>query len=72
MADIKYDEKAKILSIRLSNKKSVDSDIKGNAVIDYDNQGNVVNIDIMKVSLDEFSKVNFCIDKILKKEKIYA
>ena len=34
--NIKYDKEAKILSIRVSDKKSVDSDAKGNVVIDYD------------------------------------
>lgn len=55
--NIKYDKEAKILSIRVSDKKSVDSDAKGNVVIDYDKNGNVVNIDVMKISLDEFSKI---------------
>ena len=52
---IKYDPKVNILSIRLSNKKSVDSDIKGNVVIDYDQTGEIVNLEIMKINLSEFS-----------------
>jgi len=51
---IKYDKKSNILSIRLSKKKSVDSDMKDNIVIDYDEKGEIVNIEIMKVSLGEF------------------
>lgn len=53
---IKYDKKSNILSIRLSRKKSVDSDIKGNIVIDYDENGEIVNIEIMRINLDEFAK----------------
>ena len=53
---IKYDKKSNILSIRLSRKKSVDSDIKGNIVIDYDKNGEIVNIEIMKINFDEFKK----------------
>lgn len=57
MIKIKYDKETKILSIRISNKRGVDSDAKGNIVIDYDKKGNIVNIDIMKISLDEFSRI---------------
>ncbi|OGL64455.1 hypothetical protein A3F52_03475 [Candidatus Uhrbacteria bacterium RIFCSPHIGHO2_12_FULL_47_11] len=51
---IKYDPEAKILSIRLGASTSVDSEVKGNVVLDYDAKGNLVNVDIMKVSLSEF------------------
>lgn len=54
---IKYDEKSNILSIRLSKKKSVDSEVQGNIVIDYDEDGKIVNIEIMKINLDEFTRI---------------
>ena len=54
---IHYDKKSNILSIRLSKKKSVDSDIKDNIVIDYDEKGEIVNIDIMNINLREFIRV---------------
>lgn len=55
---ITYDKKANIISIRFGKKRSIDSDIKGNIVIDYDKSGEIVGIDIMGVSLEEFvSKV---------------
>ena len=63
MAKIKYDKETKILSIRLSDKRSVDSDTKKNIVVDYDKGGDIVNIDIMKISLNEFSKVKQAIPK---------
>ena len=53
---IKYDKKLNILSIRLSKKKSVDSEIKDNIIIDYDENGEIVNIEIMKISLGEFMR----------------
>ena len=54
---IKYDPGVNILSLKLSRKKSVDSDIQENVVVDYDKDGNVVNIDIMDFSIEEFSRV---------------
>ena len=44
------------LSIRLSKKRSVDSDVKDNIVIDYDEKGEIVNIEIMKINFGEFAK----------------
>ena len=51
---IEYHKKEKILSLRLSKEPSVDSDIKGNMVIDYDAKGEIVNVDIMSVNLNDF------------------
>ena len=53
---ISYDSESQILSIRLSEKKSVDSDIYGNVVVDYDHNGKMVNVDIMDISLNEFKR----------------
>lgn len=55
---VQYDRKAKILSIRLSKTRSVDSDVRGNVVLDYDTKGDLVNIDIMRVSLAEFGRTS--------------
>ena len=51
---ITYDADARILSIRTARARSVDSDIFGNVVVDYDASGQPVNIDIMECSLAEF------------------
>lgn len=51
---IKYNKKSKILSIRISKKRSVDSDVKDNIVIDYDKNGEIVNIEIMGIDFGEF------------------
>lgn len=53
---ISYDDEARILSIRTSTSESVDSDIYGNVVVDYDKDGQIVNVDIMEVSLAEFKR----------------
>lgn len=55
---VSYDRKAKILSIRLAKTRSVDSDVRGNVVFDYDAEGDLVNVDIMRVSLSEFGRTS--------------
>ncbi|MDP3948553.1 MAG: DUF2283 domain-containing protein [bacterium] len=67
---INYDKETKILSIRLSGEKSVDSDARGNVVVDYDKSGKVVNIEIMKINLEEFRKVDGYLDKIFPKKRM--
>ena len=57
MYKIEYDSQAKILKLRIKDTKSVDSDIKGNVVLDYDTKGNLVNIDVMEVNLDDLAKL---------------
>lgn len=56
MVKITYNKKARILSLRLSPKTSVDSDVQENVVIDRDKVGNIVNVDIMDVDLREFKQ----------------
>lgn len=51
---LQYHKKAKILSLRLSKKRSADSDVQGNVVVDYDVAGRVVNVDVMSVNLNNF------------------
>lgn len=47
MTHISYDPEVEILSIRLSDEQSVDSDLEGDLVIDYDKNRNIVNLEIM-------------------------
>ena len=54
---VRYDKEARVLRIQLRPGKSADSDIERNTVIDYDKQGNVVNLEIMGFGLDEFKAV---------------
>lgn len=70
MAKIKYDKDSKILTIRLSNKKSVDSDVRKNVVVDYDKDGGIVNVEIMNISMEEFKTADNYFNKILKKESV--
>lgn len=53
---ISYDPQARILSIRLSRAPSVDSDVYGNVVVDYDAHRMPVRLDIMDCSLGEFRR----------------
>ena len=57
MVKVAYDKKSRILSLRLSPKKSVDSDVQDNVVIDRDKDGKIVNVDIMDVDMGEFKRV---------------
>lgn len=57
MNKITYNQKEKILSIKISEEPSVDSDIRGNVVIDYNQNGDITNVEIMSFSLDEFKDV---------------
>ena len=66
MPKIQYHEKEKILSIRLSENKSVDSDVQNNIVIDYDKDGKVVNLEIMPVSLEEFSQTKEYFNEVVR------
>ncbi len=53
MPSISYDPEVNILSIRLKRVKSVDSELKGNVVLDYDAKGQLTNIDVMNVNLED-------------------
>jgi len=66
MAKITYDKKTKILSIRFSDKRSVDSDVQRNVVVDYDKESKIVNIDIMNINFEEFSKTKNWLSEVLK------
>ena len=59
MVKIAYDKKLRILSLRLSRNRSVDSDVQDNVVIDRDKKGNVVNVEIMDVDFGEFKRVQY-------------
>ena len=54
---IVYDSENHVLSVELEKKKSVDSDIQGNVVIDYDKQGKIVRINLYDFSFDSFREV---------------
>lgn len=70
MTKIKYDKETKILSIRLSNKPSVDSEARGNVVINYDKERKITNVEIMNINLDELKKADIYLNRILKKERV--
>ena len=51
-----YDKENGVLVIELKRAKSVDSDIQGNAVIDYGKDGEVVRLNLYNFSLDAFQE----------------
>jgi len=69
MPKIDYDKEAKILTIKVSDKKSVDSDAQKNVVVDYGKDGDITKIEIMSVSLNEFEREKSCIEDFLVAEK---
>ncbi len=54
---IYYNPKEKILSLRLSQARSVDSDVQDNVVVDYDKEGRVVNVEVMEINLRDFMPI---------------
>ena len=70
MPKINYDQEAEILSIKISNKKSVDSDVQKNIVVDYDKDGDIARIEIMSVNLNEFEKEKNYLKDFLVAEKV--
>ncbi len=54
---VKYDKEDQILSFEFSNKKSVDSDIQANAVIDYGKLGEIVRINFYNFNFDNFQRL---------------
>ena len=65
MSKIKYDPKAQIISIKMSNKKSVDSDVQNNLVIDYDANNDITNIDLMNIDINEFNSKKVYFEEII-------
>jgi len=53
---IQYDSESQVFSIQMSQKKSIDSDIQGNLVVDYDSQGKIVRINIYQVNFENFEQ----------------
>ena len=66
MPKIYYNKEAKIMTIKISGKKSVDSDAQKNIVTDYDKDGNITKIEIMSINLNEFEKEKINTREFLK------
>lgn len=60
MTNITYDPEVRILDIRLSKAKIVDSDSQGDCIFDYDAKGNIVNIEIL---------LDFDLEELINKSK---
>lgn len=53
MAKITYDDKINALNIKLKEGKVSDSDIQENCVIDYNKDGQVLNIEVLDINIEE-------------------
>ena len=51
---ILYDKESKVLSVKMKKAKSVDSDIHGNVVVDYDKKGNAVRVNFYDFDFGAF------------------
>lgn len=51
---ISYNRESQVLEIEVNKAKSIDSDIQGNVVIDYDKKGKIVRINLYNFRFDEF------------------
>lgn len=69
MPKIEYDKETQILTIKVSKKKSIDSDVQKNVVVDYGKDGEITRIEIMGISINEFEKEKNCIEDYLIAEK---
>jgi len=65
-----YDKEAKALSLSVSRAKSVDSDIRGNVVIDYDKKGDVVRLNLYDFDFRAFQKNRKAIDQFARSHKV--
>ena len=70
MPKINYDQETEILTIKVSNKKSVDSDAQKNVVVDYDKDGDIAKIEIMSINLNEFEREKSYLENFLTVEKV--
>ena len=69
---IEYDKDANVLSIELQAQKSVDSDMQGNAVIDYGKKGEVVRINLYDFNFNDFRAAKKAFQEFSKDADISA
>lgn len=51
---ISYNKESKVLSIELKKAKSINSDLAGNVVIDYDKEGDAVRVNFYDFNFNDF------------------
>jgi uncharacterized protein YuzE len=67
---IAYDKESKVLSIIVKDEKSIDSDVQGNAVIDYNKEGDIVKINLYNFSFSNFKDKIKSIKEFTRESKI--
>ena len=63
---ISYDHESRVLEIQLKPGKSVDSDIQGNVVIDYDKDGIVIRINLYQFDFSRFQQTKRAVRMLTK------
>ncbi|MBU4298646.1 DUF2283 domain-containing protein [Patescibacteria group bacterium] len=53
---ISYDKESEVFSVEMKKAKSIDSDILGNVVIDYDKKGKVVRVNFYNFDFSAFKE----------------
>lgn len=66
---IVYDKEVDVMSIELRRAKSVDSDVNGNVVIDYDKNGKIVRINFYNFNLDSFKNNRYAMEEFSKERQ---
>lgn len=66
---ISYDRESRILSIKFGKQRSVDSAARSNVVVDFGKNHEIVGIEIMDFSLDEFSAKGFRLPGVMQRAK---
>ncbi len=51
---ISYNESSGVLSFEFKHRRSVDSEISGNVVLDYDEHGELVRLNVYQINFDTF------------------
>ena len=54
MPKISYDKESEVMLVEIKGGKSVDSEIHGNIVIDYDKKGDAMRVNFYGFSFDSF------------------
>lgn len=65
-----YDKASGALSIEVKRGRSVDSDISGNVVIDYDRRGDIVRVNLYPFSFDAFRRNQKMLQRFVKRAAI--
>lgn len=70
MPKISYDKESEVMLIEMKKGKSVDSDIHGNIVIDYDKKGDAMRVNFYSFNFDSFKNGLKAIKEFSKRSEV--